>query len=263
MQANIPLFTCPDPGIEEIYYFRWWTWRKNIKQTPLGFIVTEFLKPVKHAAEFNALSCALGHHIAEGRWLHDPQYIRQDRSNSGCAPARTAASALNLHQFSGWTAAALYEKWLADGNRDLLRSFPISTPSSSTIRPGTGSASRPAVSIGSAMSPMAWSLPSAEAVRSRTSGPASMPTCTAMPKLSQPLPPWPANRQSPANTPPKLRPSRNSPNVSSGTKPPLSSRLWMNPRQIRPRPREYPATPRRYFNSARGPRWLRNPPGSS
>ncbi|MGH7868339.1 MAG: MGH1-like glycoside hydrolase domain-containing protein, partial [Candidatus Dormibacteraceae bacterium] len=29
----------------------------------------------------------------------------------------------NLHQFSGWIAAALYDKWLADGNRDLLTSY--------------------------------------------------------------------------------------------------------------------------------------------
>lgn len=122
MKANIPLFTCPDRDIEEIYYFRWWTYRKNIKQTPLGYIVTEFLKPVKHAAEYNALSCALGHHIAEGRWLHEQAYIEQDihfwlrtGENGGIRP--------NLHQFSGWTAAALYDKWLVDGNRDLLVSY--------------------------------------------------------------------------------------------------------------------------------------------
>jgi hypothetical protein len=121
MKDNIPVFTCPDRDIEEIYYFRWWTYRKNIKQTPLGFIVTEFLKPVKHAAEFNALSCALGHHIAEGRWLRDPRYIDQD-IHFWLRTGENGGIRSNLHQFSGWTAAALYDKWLADGDRDLLTS---------------------------------------------------------------------------------------------------------------------------------------------
>ena len=29
----------------------------------------------------------------------------------------------NLHQFSGWVAAALYDRWLADGRRDFLTSY--------------------------------------------------------------------------------------------------------------------------------------------
>src|SRR5262245_37074416 len=49
MKDNIPFFTCPDPEIEQLYYYRWWAYRKHIKETPAGFIVTEFLKPVKHA----------------------------------------------------------------------------------------------------------------------------------------------------------------------------------------------------------------------
>src|SRR5258708_1242737 len=78
MKQNIPFFTCPDRDVEQIYYFRWWTYRKHIKETPAGFIITEFLKPVKHAAEYNALSCAFGHHVAEGRWLHDQKCVEQD-----------------------------------------------------------------------------------------------------------------------------------------------------------------------------------------
>jgi hypothetical protein len=119
MKANIPFFTCPDRDIEEIYYYRWWTYRKNIKQTPLGLLVTEFLKPVNHASDFNALSCALGHHIAEGRWLRDPKFVEQDIHFWLCTGPGSAIRP-NLHQFSGWTAAAVYERWLADGNREAL-----------------------------------------------------------------------------------------------------------------------------------------------
>ena len=32
LAENIPFFECPDKDIEEIYYFRWWTYRKHIKE---------------------------------------------------------------------------------------------------------------------------------------------------------------------------------------------------------------------------------------
>ena len=122
LKANIPLFTCPDGEIERLYYYRWWTYRKHIKETPAGFLVTEFLKPVKHAAEYNALSCALGHHIAEGRWLHDRRFVDGDihfwlRTGEGGGIRK------NLHQFSGWVAAALYDRWLMDGREEFLVSY--------------------------------------------------------------------------------------------------------------------------------------------
>ena len=67
LQDNIPLFECPDRDVEEIYYFRWWSFRKHIKHTPKGYVITEFLPPVSHAGEFNTISCAAGFHLAEGR----------------------------------------------------------------------------------------------------------------------------------------------------------------------------------------------------
>jgi hypothetical protein len=119
MRANIPFFACPDDDVEQIYYYRWWAYRKHIEKTPAGFIITEFLKPVKHAGEYNALSCAFGHHVAEGRWLRDPQYIDQHINfwlhsgpNGGLHP--------KLHQFSGWTSAAVHGRWLVNGDRDFL-----------------------------------------------------------------------------------------------------------------------------------------------
>ena len=122
MKRNIPFFACPDRDIEQIYYYRWWTYRKHIKETPLGFIVTEFLKPVKHAAEFNALSCAFGHHVAEGRWLHDPRFLDGD-IQFWLRTGENGGIRNNFHQFSGWAAPALYGRWLVDGRRDFLASY--------------------------------------------------------------------------------------------------------------------------------------------
>jgi hypothetical protein len=75
MQANVPRFECPDKGIELTYYFRWWTFRKHIRQTPAGFVITEFLPNVPWAGKFNTIACAAGHHFYEGRWLADPPYL--------------------------------------------------------------------------------------------------------------------------------------------------------------------------------------------
>jgi hypothetical protein len=75
LKANVPLLDCPDKQIEEIYYFRWWTFRKAIEETPDGFVVTEFLPKVPWSGKHNAISCAAGHHLREGRWLNDPRYL--------------------------------------------------------------------------------------------------------------------------------------------------------------------------------------------
>lgn len=76
LSENIPLFNCPDTELEKTYYFRWWTYRKHIKQTPEGFVITEFLPDVPWAGKYNTISCPAGHHFYEGRWLHDEQYLK-------------------------------------------------------------------------------------------------------------------------------------------------------------------------------------------
>ena len=76
LEKNIPFFDCPDKEIEEVYYYRWWTFRKHIKQTPDGYVITEFMPAVSWAGKYNSISCPAGHHFREGRWLHDPKIIR-------------------------------------------------------------------------------------------------------------------------------------------------------------------------------------------
>jgi Bacterial alpha-L-rhamnosidase 6 hairpin glycosidase domain len=118
MTANIPLFSCPDPTIEEIYYFRWWSFRKHIKETPAGMIVTEFIEPVRHAGTYNSISCATSHHLAEGRWLRDQNFLDQYtrfwfRSNEGKPEYR-------FHRYSSWIAAAMFDRYLVTGDKTIL-----------------------------------------------------------------------------------------------------------------------------------------------
>jgi hypothetical protein len=119
LKENVPFFVCPDPDVERTYYYRWWSYRKHIRQTPAGFILTEFLRPVKHSTDYNAISCALGHHVAEGRWVRDPRYLDQYLS-FWLRPGENGGLQRHFHQYSGWAAAAVYDRWLVDARTDSL-----------------------------------------------------------------------------------------------------------------------------------------------
>lgn len=117
--ANVPQFECPSQQFNETYYFRWWSYRKHLKQTPHGGVVTEFLTPVGHAGPYNTISCAFGHHVAEGRWLRDQGFLDEYarywfRGGEQGGPAR------HFHKYSSWAAAALYDRYLTTGESALL-----------------------------------------------------------------------------------------------------------------------------------------------
>ena len=118
MKKNIPLFECPQQNFEEMYYFRWWSLRKHIEQTPVGYAFTEFLIERTYADKYSLISSALGHHIYEARWLRDPKYLNDYihvwyRGNDGKPMSK-------LRNFSSWTADAVYNKFLVDGNKEYL-----------------------------------------------------------------------------------------------------------------------------------------------
>ncbi|MDL2241452.1 exo-alpha-sialidase [Bacteroidales bacterium OttesenSCG-928-L03] len=118
MKENIPLFECPQANFEQMFYYRWWTLRKHIKETPQGYVMTEFLVNRSYADQYNMIACALGHHLYEGRWLHNPAYLDQYvhvwfRGNEGKPMKR-------LRNFSSWTSDALYNRYLVNMNTDYL-----------------------------------------------------------------------------------------------------------------------------------------------
>jgi len=119
MKINIPLFECPQQNVEEMYYFRWWTLRKHIKQTPQGFVMTEFLVPRSYADKYNLIASALGHHIYESRWLHDNRYMDENlrvwyRGNEGKPLKR-------LRFYSSWNMDAIYARYLVNGDAAFLK----------------------------------------------------------------------------------------------------------------------------------------------
>jgi hypothetical protein len=116
MSTNVPLFNCPDAQFEETYYFRWWTFRKHIKQTPDGFVVTEFLNPVRHAGKYNTISCALGHQLAEGSWIRD-QRVLDEYTRFWFHSSPDGKPAPHFHEFSSWTAAAIRDRYRVNRDR--------------------------------------------------------------------------------------------------------------------------------------------------
>ncbi len=113
LQDKIPLFECPDKDIEQAYYFRWWTYRKHIKHTQDGFVITEFLPPVGWAGKHNTINCAAGHHFYEGRWLRDPVYL----NDYALFWFRGGG---DVRSYSFWAADALWARYLVTGNEGTL-----------------------------------------------------------------------------------------------------------------------------------------------
>jgi hypothetical protein len=110
-QANIPFFECSDPQIQEIYYYRWKLYKSHLKDLgERGYIVTEFLNDVSWSLKpYESLNDATAFHIHEGRWLKDQQYVDNyiDFMYHGG----------NDRHFSEAIAAAVYAKYLVDGDR--------------------------------------------------------------------------------------------------------------------------------------------------
>lgn len=77
LREQIPLIDIPDKNIEKTYYFRFWTYRKHLKDTPDGHIITEFLPKVPWSGPHNSINCPAGFHIREGRWLKNDSWIKE------------------------------------------------------------------------------------------------------------------------------------------------------------------------------------------
>ena len=121
MRRNVPLFDCPDEQMREMYYYRWWTLRKHIKRTPVGYGMTEFLVQRSYADRYNLIACAIGHHIMESRWLRDSTYLHQILrtwyfGNDGQAMAK-------MNKFSSWNPYAVQQLFDVQGDTAFVLSL--------------------------------------------------------------------------------------------------------------------------------------------
>ena len=99
--------------MEQTYYFRWWTYRKHIKNTPDGYVVTEFLPDVPWGGKYNTINCAASFHFYEGRWMHDQKYL----NDYARFWFRGGGS---IRKYSCWISDALYNHFLVTGDQTLI-----------------------------------------------------------------------------------------------------------------------------------------------
>ncbi|MGN5634813.1 MGH1-like glycoside hydrolase domain-containing protein [Streptomyces sp. AC154] len=73
--ANIPFVDLPDDTVQDTYYYRWEAFKKHLRSTADGMLITEFLPSVSWEGANSTISAAVGHHIHEARWLRDRTYV--------------------------------------------------------------------------------------------------------------------------------------------------------------------------------------------
>jgi len=113
MQREIPWFDSSDKNFEEMYYFRWYAWKKHLVKTSHGYVITEWLpKPDAPDGNYGALPDAAPFHIAEARWLRDPQ-IAEDDARFWFSPG------VDSHKYSDAMASTVRDLTLATGNASL------------------------------------------------------------------------------------------------------------------------------------------------
>jgi len=113
MQHEIPWFDSSDKKFEEMYYFRWYAWKKHLVKTPHGYVITEWLpKPGFKDGSFGALPDAAAFHIGEARWLREGE-IAEDDARYWFSPG------VDVQKYSGWMAATVRNLTLANGDKAL------------------------------------------------------------------------------------------------------------------------------------------------
>ncbi|MBP5680409.1 MAG: six-hairpin glycosidase [Bacteroidales bacterium] len=131
MERNVPLFDCPDKQVEEMFYYRWWTLRKHIVETPYGYGMTEFLVQRKYSDKWNLIACAVGHHLMESRWLHDRRYadgivqlwLRGNHNPKIGGDSIHGAPMQKLYKFSSWIPYAMWQRVKVTGDTAWFESY--------------------------------------------------------------------------------------------------------------------------------------------
>ncbi|OCL14542.1 Six-hairpin glycosidase, partial [Glonium stellatum] len=75
---NIPFVDFPEKTFQDVYYYRASVIKRHLKYAHEGhgWVFTEFIHPVAWASKLQTIPDSAGHHIVEGRWLRNPQYVK-------------------------------------------------------------------------------------------------------------------------------------------------------------------------------------------
>lgn len=77
MTVTFPKFVSSDNELNVTYNYRCEVYGRHVKQTPAGYVITEFLPDVPWSGIYNTISCAASHHFRDGRWMKDPSVLEE------------------------------------------------------------------------------------------------------------------------------------------------------------------------------------------
>ena len=83
MQIHFPKFTSSDEELNITYNYRREVYEHHVRETPEGYVITEFYPNVPWAGKYNTISCAASHHFRDGRWMHET-HILEDYAKYWC-----------------------------------------------------------------------------------------------------------------------------------------------------------------------------------
>ncbi|KOV74025.1 hypothetical protein ADL01_18205 [Streptomyces sp. NRRL WC-3618] len=111
---NIPFVDTPDNDIDDVYYYRWSSYKRALRYTVpgTGYVSTEYDVPIGYAGNpYTALPDATGYHIQDGRWLHN-----QDYAGDYLDFWLRGAGNPGVRSFSEWITSAAYQRYLVTGD---------------------------------------------------------------------------------------------------------------------------------------------------
>lgn len=130
-KRNIPILDIPDQQIQDVYYYRWQSYKEHIVYSgaQYGYFLSEFLQPVGYGAPYGGIVAAAGHHINEGRWIRDTKY-GDDLINYWLAGpgqfSKPADDGVNkdtydwAHEYSFWAASSVWRRYQVTGDKDFV-----------------------------------------------------------------------------------------------------------------------------------------------
>ena len=125
---GIPLLDSSDKTIDEVYYYRWHNFCSHIKNTPLGYIVTEFTPSVPWEGIYGSIVCPAGHHMYEALLAHPAVTIPEELSVPSPSTVRCESPIIEPEKLRcpPTILAGLYVKSALAA---------VSTPSTKTVSP--------------------------------------------------------------------------------------------------------------------------------
>ena len=99
---------------------RWRLFKLHVEHTSDGYVITEFLPKVFWSGPHNTISCPAGHHIMEGRWVHNRQIV-DDYARFWFRRARDPEDKKVWEKmYTFWAASSIYNHFLVSGNTSFI-----------------------------------------------------------------------------------------------------------------------------------------------